>query len=920
LGIAGEMTLRVRGGEHDSRVLKIRSPKCSIGSAAGCTLRLQAAGVNPLSCWILRGPAGTIIRRLHGPAALNGARFEEATLRAGDCLRVGTVELEIVQCNEAIDAATPLFPPLEAPAGELSQLKAELAVLQDRAARLEAECRQGFEASIMAAERADQLRDALNAAHEQMEAVATDLAAAQDTVSQQSEDLDQKHRELDQLHAKERSLAAQLDEANRLARTAAEEREAVAQERDALVQSRDALTQERDALTQERDARTQERDALAQERDALGGELGALRGTLQQQQEQFQEERNLLQRRLAQRDAEIEALRSSSNAQTGVMTVAIHELTESQQGLRQELESRCADLQSQLAAKQAELDNLQQQHGQLQSELGTKQAELETQTRRLDELTAQRTAREAELASQHEQVCHELTETRQQLEAARAEGAASADLAARQQLLASEHEQLAAKVASIEQQQRDIDAAKQSIEAQSAELAKTREQWEAERDELLLQKQELADAQEELAHQRVALEQQKEWLLAAQQQQANGQSLEAELQARSAELETQLAAAGARLNELERLRDELLSERAALAERTQEHDQRVQQLAERRQQFELQARQPDDQSTGEQESTHEAFIANSLESSDASPVNCTAVWSAEQFAAVDTPSNGDSGAKFDEPAPQSEISSSPASSQPSDSGDVDELLGRLVRAGLWRSDEPAPSEPENYTPPARLATAAAPSPDESEPADEPLPMPTAIVPAPIESGEEESIESYMERLMKRVRGDAPVAGRLQPVAAPVELPQPATPESATPEPVQEAAAQPAEEPVGDFSPRRTAPELATNMSAMRELANTAARTAIDRHVRQHTGKQAAGKLLGAFLTVAASSLLGYWAVRVQSLPAGAGSLIGGSVGAYWTWAAIKRLASLRRLNQLAGQAPAGQEPLASAGSAPRTGA
>jgi hypothetical protein len=173
---------------------------------------------------------------------------------------------------------------------------------------------------------------------------------------------------------------------------------------------------------------------------------------------------------------------------------------------------------------------------------------------------------------------------------------------------------------------------------------------------------------------------------------------------------------------------------------------------------------------------------------------------------------------------------------------------------------------------------------------------TQDVAPPVSSDEEESIESYMERLMKRVRGDSPAAaGRMLPVEPPTAPPALA-PQPVAPAPPQE----PAEEPAGEYSPRRTAPELATNMSAMRELANTAARSAIDRHVRQHTGRQALGKLFGALLTVAFSGVVGYWSLRAQSLGAGVAALLGGGLGFYWTWAAVRRLAVLRRLNQLPG--------------------
>src|SRR5438132_9125181 len=100
LANAGEMTLRVCAPKHEPRVVRIRSPKCTVGSAAGCTLRLRASGVGGLHCWILRGAQGCIVRRLHRPATLNGAQFDEAPLKVGDRLRIGSVELEIVECNQ----------------------------------------------------------------------------------------------------------------------------------------------------------------------------------------------------------------------------------------------------------------------------------------------------------------------------------------------------------------------------------------------------------------------------------------------------------------------------------------------------------------------------------------------------------------------------------------------------------------------------------------------------------------------------------------------------------------------------------------------------------------------------------------------------------------------------------------------------
>src|SRR5690348_8206249 len=83
LSSAGEMKLRVHAPKHEPREVRIRSPKCTIGSAAGCTLRLRARGVGGLHCWILRGPQGSVIRRIHGSTTLNGAQFDEAPVKIG---------------------------------------------------------------------------------------------------------------------------------------------------------------------------------------------------------------------------------------------------------------------------------------------------------------------------------------------------------------------------------------------------------------------------------------------------------------------------------------------------------------------------------------------------------------------------------------------------------------------------------------------------------------------------------------------------------------------------------------------------------------------------------------------------------------------------------------------------------------------
>ncbi|MFO7902855.1 MAG: hypothetical protein ACQESR_06780 [Planctomycetota bacterium] len=94
--VNGPLILKVHSSEHRGRILRIHSPKCTIGSHASCTLRLLCAGVRPFHCMILRGRAGVFIRRLSPNTSLNGAGFTEGWLQPGDLLNLGPIELEVL--------------------------------------------------------------------------------------------------------------------------------------------------------------------------------------------------------------------------------------------------------------------------------------------------------------------------------------------------------------------------------------------------------------------------------------------------------------------------------------------------------------------------------------------------------------------------------------------------------------------------------------------------------------------------------------------------------------------------------------------------------------------------------------------------------------------------------------------------------
>jgi hypothetical protein len=108
---ADAITLRICGGERDGQVVRLSSPKCSIGSRPGCTLRLRRRGLQPVHCLIVRGPGGVFVRRWGADTLLNGRTFVDAPFMPADRLRCGPIEFELVDEPRATEqshhAATP---------------------------------------------------------------------------------------------------------------------------------------------------------------------------------------------------------------------------------------------------------------------------------------------------------------------------------------------------------------------------------------------------------------------------------------------------------------------------------------------------------------------------------------------------------------------------------------------------------------------------------------------------------------------------------------------------------------------------------------------------------------------------------------------------------------------------------------------
>ncbi len=262
----GELVFRVYGPASHGRVVRLKSPKCTIGAARDCTLRLRTVGVAPLHCLVLRGPAGAVVRRLSPDTLLNHGAFADAPLKSGDRLGLGPIELEVL----GIGAEARQSPRIETTDAERAEPDARLDELDARGRELDEQHRRRL------AEQEETRRE-LDEQHSLLDARAAELDTRQNALAE----------ELNRLRNEQKSLAEQRDALRAEQNTLTEQRDALQAEHKSLAEERDALRAEQNSLTEQRDTLQAEQKALADERDTLQAE----QNTLAEQRRQWESDR-----------------------------------------------------------------------------------------------------------------------------------------------------------------------------------------------------------------------------------------------------------------------------------------------------------------------------------------------------------------------------------------------------------------------------------------------------------------------------------------------------------------------------------------------------------------------------------------------------------------------------------------------------
>ena len=226
---------------------------------------------------------------------------------------------------------------------------------------------------------------------------------------------------------------------------------------------------------------------------------------------------------------------------------------------------------------------------------------------------------------------------------------------------------------------------------------------------------------------------------------------------------------------------------------------------------------------------------------------------------------------------------------------------QAVGHGSWRAQmlgaEAAPERVHEDSPQDGTSESGEEQPGESSEqlsaAFAPVALPAAQ-PAEPAGEEEDSIEAYMSKLLKRVRGDnAEPTWSPAPVApAPVTEAKPA--KTPTPKPQPVVPVDPAE-----FVPQRQAPEASVSLAAMREIANAASRVAIDTHAKRSHTQRFARRLLKAALALFTTAGFAAWGFYGGGTGAWCGVAAGVFMMAWWTGVGIWHMTKAMRLKPAA---------------------
>ena len=367
----GQFVLRVCGSKYDGRIVRLSSQKCSIGSGAGCTLRLSGAGIDPLHCLVLRGERGAFIRRWSANTHLNGEPFTDAQLKVGDRLSVGPVELEVLE-NASPEHSIGATGPLDAEHRDSN----DLAKLQQS------------------------LSSSRQTSKSRVRKLIGELRATRQRINDFETNSDRTARDVEQLNQRIEQLQSELAGLESRGESHNQDRESWQQEQSRLQAQLDEQSKQLETLTCEaEDTEQPTSDTWQEERQQLEDQLA--------QTKQAARDRNKLAEELDEKEAKLtDALEQAAHLRQRLEDIERNRLRQTTR------ESDIRKSESVLDERAKSIDEARVRMNQEREELELHRSQLDAQRRLVDEkLEAER----KEIAEEQERLRTELDERESRL-------------------------------------------------------------------------------------------------------------------------------------------------------------------------------------------------------------------------------------------------------------------------------------------------------------------------------------------------------------------------------------------------------------------------------------------------------------------------------------------------------------------------
>ena len=873
-----DLRLCFRGTERDGQVVRISANKCTIGSSPDCTLRLICPGVRPVHCLIIRGDGGMVIRRLSVDTLLNGKSFGDATLLPGDHLAIGPIEFDVLP--EVPRAERPrgsdvtqahMIADDPAPASSHAESHLRQATLLEREQELSRQQQEMDQARVEFDRRVpewegncEQTRQDLAHARTEFDSQRTDWDAQR---AEEQERLEQRARELEQESA------------------------AWQQEREQLRHDSGKLDkQQQDAL----DKLTRQVESLRAERDEA-----RIQGT--ETQQKWQDSQLKLDKQLAATRPQIDLYEKANQSLSDELNAAQTKLKQfedrhqDQQSLEDDLrqsQTRCDELTQELEETRQQKDRQEQAHQSLSNELNAAQVRLqefesvvetrfENVTRELEVAQQERaqeqaeyeaarqkrqkqqdTPREEDDVTQTQDWVPQRSELSQQLDANESD---LPELPSQQQHEQNEtEEQLTAS-------QEKIDEQWEQLRQAQTQLEQAHEQWQTQRELESSEKAVEDEAAAALANQRRVSEQESEQRQAEFDQSCAAfaeerEQWESQRIQQDNDLNDQRARLDREFNELQQLRESLRQQQAAAGVSGEQERQAQRQLID--QESDAHTNQVEDQRNLSSQPTvvNDVTVPQTVDN-QLPPVQSESLSGAGETEQADFTADDNPTLVSEAPLAEEELTfSEPTETAPVNTAEILARFGHTIEND--EQDIPGPELTQSVE--HHESSLSGPS-DED---DDALKV----------YGEADSIQDYMADLLQRVeRGASPTKASAVTRATEPSEGEISTFDEAAPE-IDPTTESELLDP-SEFVPRAIAPEATSNLQALRAVANTSARSAIDKHQRQRLeqlalifwGVAAVALTLGGATVVWVEDFFSFWAF------ASVGSLL---VGGYSVFSAL----------------------------------